>query len=316
MSARCGGPSRWWVAAGLWAAVAAATAHGQAGAPTPPAGGTASGPASANVAPAGMPSDPFSAVAPARAAAEAARVRLSNARSEVADYVRTQRMLFENSMAYREAVDAQQRAWAEFDTARTKVLAALDVDPEVAALRQLLAETAGQLHARQKRLADSGLPAAVAESLRSELAALADLRFALSRQLSQLESAALRDDPATSEARERLARATREVQRLRQAFELELRTGEALAAGRRAVREAREQQAAAAEYAAAAARTADLLLDYAYYVQWSNQRRSVVVASPWVAYAYPLAAYSSVSPATASPGSSGIGYGMMPSPLP
>lgn len=282
----------------------------------------ATSPATGTPATAATPLDPFSAVAPARAAAEAARVRLSNARDELGDYVRTQRLLFENSVAYREAVAAQQQAWSAYDEARRRVLDALSAEPTVLELRRLLTETAGQLDARQVRLAESHLSPAVAEAIRTEVRTLADTRLWLSRQLTALESAALRDDRATSEARERLAEATRAVSELRRRFEVELRTGEALAAGRQAVREARVQQAAAAEYAVAAARSADLLLDYAYYVQWSSQRRSVVVASPWVGYAYPLAgtvaSAGSITPAGSTPafGGVGVGYGMMPTPAP
>lgn len=287
---------RFWGALGLAALlVMPATTSGQ-------------GQGQAEQPPPAAPVDPFGAVAPARAAAAGARVRLSNARDEVSEHVRIQRMLFENSAAYRQALARQQQAWEAFDAARNRLLASLDTDPEVRQTRLLLADAARQVEAHQKRLTDPNPPAAVTADLRAQLAALADYRLSLGRQLSALESAALRDDPATRDARLALTESTTQLEELRRDFELRLRTSPELASGRRAVREAREQHAAAAEYAVGTIRTADLLLDYAYYVQWLAARRPVVYSSPWLTWGYPVVGTTT----TVTAGSTGIGFGMMP----
>jgi hypothetical protein len=281
-------------------------------------GGAAASGANGNSAPAyGQlvmtmpPGDPFSAVAPANAAAAGARVRLENARDQISDLVRIERMLFENSAAYTQALGARDAAYATFDTARQSVLAALDSDPEARQTRLLVEDAAKQIEVQRARIgariAQGGSAASPAET--AHLEALIDYRLSLAQSLRKMETDALASDKAYQEARSALLSATARVDDLKRNFELRLRSGEQLASARTEMRNAREASAAASAYADQTARTADILLDYAYYVQWTLRRRPYVVSSTVLTYGYPTYYSGGV---VAPVESTGIGYGYVP----
>ncbi len=261
--------------------------------------------------------DPFTLVAPARAAAAGSRVRLENTRDELNDFVRIQRMLFENSAGYLQSLVERQRAYATFDAARTATLTALDSDPEARQTRLLVADSSRLIELHRARIASRPPNTSVSPEDATRLDALLAHRLSLSQRLGGLETQALTGDKSVRESRTALVTANARVDAMRRDFELRLRTGPELASARRTVREAREDTAAATVYANQTARTADLLLDYAYYVQWISLRRPYVINSPFISYGFPINGFNNSFFNTGpnsnfNQPSTGIGFGNIP----
>lgn len=305
------------IAAILFAAIAWALPAPQLFAQAnPPPAAPAAAPANPQT-PVYTQTDPFTSVAPARAAAAGARIRLDNTREDLFDFVRIQRTLFENSANYTQAVEDRQRAHDQFTVARAAAMEALDSDPETRQTRLLIADTSRQIERHRARvaarppLAPSPTADRVAAEDRAQLEALVAYRLSLSQRLASLESAALVADKSVQESRAAMASANARIEALRRDFELRLRTGEDLAAARKTLRNAREDSAAATVYAIETARTADILLDYAYYVQWISLRRPVVFNSSVLTWGFPTIPFSSSSVVVPAQ-SSGIGFGNIP----
>jgi hypothetical protein len=246
--------------------------------------------------------DPFTRVAPAVAAAEAARAHLRTTESELADLVRNQRYVFENSRPYLDAVAEQQAAYAKYTAARKEAIAALDLDPEYVEgkkIRDDLAFKISQEHA--SRHPD-----------RVQIDALTQYRLRINEKLSAREAEQITSTPAVGEARQELAAATSRLDELKRDFDIKLRTSAELAVARKNWRTAVENADASLAFADATVQTANVLIDYAYFSQWISTYRPVVING---GYAYPgyggWTPYTAVSP-TNNTGTAGGGYGMMP----
>lgn len=250
----------------------------------------------------GVASDPFGAVAPSRAAAAASRERAENARELLAEHVRNQRLLFENSPEYRTALADHRLAYAEWVSARDAVIAGLADDVELAEARKIHTDLGRQIRAEHA----SPRPDPV------KIGALTEYRLNVGRQITTREAQALAADAGVAEARRRLADAGARLDIARRDQAVRMQTAPEIAAARAGVRQADEARAYTSRLATETARTADVLLRYAYYVQNLANNRPYVVYSPYVPY-YPtgVAAFPGAGPVDGA-GASGIGYGLMP----
>lgn len=243
-----------------------------------------------------VPTDPIAEVAPARAAGQAASVRLANARENLVDYVRAQRLLFDNSPEYREAVAEHRVAFEAWQAARAAALAGLDTDAEYVEAKKIRESLGRQLEVEHARPSPDPI----------KIGALAEYRLSLGNRISAREAEVLGAGADVSAARKALLDAYAKVEDARRAFEIRLRTGPEFAAVRQSVRTAAEEHAYAITYASETARTADVLMRYAYYAQWISTLRPYVVGTPYIPN------YTAYSAQPVYPQSGGIGYGLVP----
>lgn len=267
-------------------------------------GGGGSGLVAGSSALAPQGSDPISQVAPARAAASAARFRYDHSRIAIDDFLRKERMLFEVSPEYVSAAKAQAEAYKAFDDARSECLASLELDLEYVEGRKIREALGRQIEMeRARRYPDEG-----------RLEGLIAHRHAISRQVSAREAEALGRDAGVVEARKNLTDATARFDALKRDFDLRLRTSDALASVRQAHRDAQVSFVASAAFAGATTEAANVMLKYAYYVQWLSTQRPYVINTPITYSPYPYATGLAPTGGVAVPAvpSTGIGYGLMP----
>lgn len=264
-------------------------AFAQEAASTAPAGPTSS---------ATTPSDPIAQVAPAKASAAAAKVKYDQSRVEVGDYLRRERLLFESSAEYQDAVKAQAAAYKAFDTARNESLRSLELEPEYAEARKLRDRLNSQIELERQR------PSMSPESIEG----LISYRQRLTQQMSAREAEVLANDTRVTDTKQALTAATEKLDGLKREFDVRVRTGEGLAAARQAFRDAQVQYVSSAAYSQASVEAANVVLKYAYYVQSLSTYRPYVINSP-IYNNYPYS--SGYTPYSTTP-STGIGYGLMP----
>lgn len=272
--------------------LAASPALSQVLAASAPAASTAPAQA-APTASAPAPTDPLSVLPPAAAAAAQARVRLENARDELADFVRDRRYVFENSPEYRAALADQRTAYQRYTAARDAVLTELRADPAYSQALALRADLARQIEAEH----------AQPQPNRQRIASLSGYRMIISSKVSSREAEALAADEEVTASKKALLAATTRSEELRRAFDLSLRTGEQLASARQSVRAAHEQKAAALAFDQQARVVAEASLRYAYYIQNLSTYRPTYTPT----YGYPVA-YTPAYPVATG----GIGYGLLP----
>lgn len=285
------------------ASVAPSVAFAQVASQVPVAPGTpppASGSGGPNGAPQ-APVDPITGLPAARAAGQAAAQHMTNVRDALTDYVQVQRLLFDNSPEYREAVAEHRKAYVAWVAARDEAMATLAADADYAEARKLRDSYGRQLETERARPIPD----------QARIGALSELRLSIGRQLSGREAELLNSDETVVSAKKSLVEAYAKVGEVRRVFEIKLRTSPELAAGRQMIRLAEEQQAYATTNAVETARVAEVLMHYAYYTQWLSTFRPYVITTPYYPY---YGGFGGAAPVTqvGPGGGGGIGFGIVP----
>jgi hypothetical protein len=245
------------------------------------------------------PLDPISAFPAAQAARAGTAVRFWQAQSNLATFLRNQRIVFLTSTPYLEALAARDQATLELVSARQDVLARLQQDPAYIEAARLRDQLGNELAAARNAPVPDG----------TRIAALIEMRLQLASRITARQSDALSLDSRYATARQAHAAANSRLESLKIAFDVSLRTGAALAEQRQALHNAAHDRAAATAFAEGTARAANALLRYAYYTQELSLRRPQIVLAPYATNPYGGYSYPPAYPPTYP---QGAGYGLMP----
>lgn len=227
------------------------------------------------------PAAEFREVAYARARSVITRYDAMRAREAIGRHIDSLWRRFESSPEIAAARQAEDQAWAEYQSAVASVLARLSNDPDYLAATQLAADVGRQIEdAKFDQVTLVGQPGgAGAASAVPAVFDLAHVRLNYARRATEMRSAALAADAAVTEARARLTAASDDLRALRTQFASRVRDSDDVLVLRENLWEARTASVAAAAYEDSARLARRWALDYAYYLHRND-------ASPYYGSTY------------------------------
>jgi hypothetical protein len=196
------------------------------------------------------------AVAPALVRVVVARAQLRRAESGLNLAILEMRKAFERSRDYVAAINDERDAWDAYVAARAKAMRSLQNDASYVAsvnLKQTLASQLDDLRRDSKKLTD-------------QMLAMAQVKMGYASTASQMEAAAVGADPDVQNARQRLRTASARVSDLRAQFDQNVRISPQVLDARHNLDDARIAHLATDAYFWATLDTANVALDYSYYL--------------------------------------------------
>ncbi len=236
--------------------------------------------------------------------AATARANFRRTESALHSAVRGAVREFENSKELREALAAEEKAYAAYQSARRDALRGVSSDPQYRAmidLREGLSERIAGKHERHEGLvrevtgdpsvrltASASRPVVLPPVAGNELVAMATLKLRVGTEARDMERAALEGNEAVGKARREFEEASAKVASLRSGFDESLRDNDELKQAREALEDARVARVAAETYFKGADLAAGEALDYAWRLRRYDYYR---YSSRLNDYYYPLPHY-------------------------
>jgi hypothetical protein len=184
------------------------------------------------------------------------RAMFHRAEKELDDSVRMEQFTFEQSKEYKDAVDAEKRAYDAYIAERQHALQSVLKDPKYLAALELRDKTGDKIS--QLRAKHGDIP-------RDMLAELASLKLQFASDAHAMESEALDRDSSLKDLRQRMVEANARVSSLRTSFDLSVRTSPRILQARRNLEDARVALITSEAYLNAATIATAVASDYSYY---------------------------------------------------
>jgi hypothetical protein len=199
----------------------------------------------------------------ANAHAATARAIFSRAETELAAAFSRAQFNFDRSKAYRQAVQAEQDAYDNYNNARHRALRELYDDPKYKELLHLSDDIGDKLEIRR----------ASKDATKEEIVALATLKMEYASDARSMEVTVLSGDSTVDAARQRLIAASQRVVQMRADYDDSLRDNPQILAARETLEDARIGLVTAQAYQDGAATVGQAALDYAYYLHRNDVGR-------------------------------------------
>ena len=213
----------------------------------------------------------------ARAQAARARAEFDLAQLQVHRWIDSQWDGFMSSREYRDAADAERRAYENYQRERDRVLRRLSDDSTYRAMVDLITDLRERIERER-----NGRNAS--EDEMEQTLALATLKLGYASTVSAMEAAALSADNGVQDARNRLVEAGSRVRDMRGNFARTVRTDPQFMARRENADQLRIERVVTDAFLRGAINAREIALDYAYYLhRWDQYRYSGLYGS----YVYP-----------------------------
>jgi hypothetical protein len=199
----------------------------------------------------------------ASAHAATARALFSRAETDLAAAFSRAQFRFERSKSYRDAVQAEQDAYDNYNNARHRALRELYDDPKYKELLHLSDDIGDKLEIRR----------ASKDATKDEIVALATLKMEYASDARSMEVTVLSGDSNVDAARQRLITASQRVVQLRADYDDSLRDNPQILAARETLEDARIGLVTAQAYQDGATVVGQAALDYAYYLHRNDVGR-------------------------------------------
>lgn len=184
--------------------------------------------------------------------------------------IRQMQYNFEHSPEYVDALKTEQMAWEDYLAARSVALRSVVSDPKYqanVALKHELGEEIAEVRAAYDAVAPRDTRAAeIHDHLKmKKLVVLATVKLDYAQVATDMEVAALKNDPKVADTRSKLMSAGARVSALREKFDRTVRNSEELASLRGRIEDARISLITAEAFRDGAVEAANTALDYTYY---------------------------------------------------